>query len=256
MILLALVVCLVLIVAFGVRQFVISAPHYSDLESRYGWDKESAKPTKLDKLIKAYMAQDALDPTSTINFLIEVDGLEDPFAEALMLPPPKPKDAATSARPPRYQKKNVGNATMYSVMDDLMRAYSVPTHSLQCQLCGQIGSFSGGACHACGGRATATHPSWAIWSDDGSVVDYFDKRKMEVDAYQLQKQGKKITIFDSNGKQLFVAPPPQLFKEEMKQLRDNKGRFKKKEKACSIHPLDEPYPIERITPWPGETVRG
>lgn len=80
-------------------------------------------PTKIDKLIKAYMKRDSLDPTSTINFLMEVDGLEDPFAEAPMLPPPKPSDAATSARPPRARK-----GPAYNIMDDLVRAYSVNSH--------------------------------------------------------------------------------------------------------------------------------
>lgn len=228
--------------ALMVLPTVIAAEHIERLETHRD---PPSKPTKLDKLIKAYMAQDALDPTSTINFLMEVDGLEDPFAEAPMLPPPKPSDAATSARPPRARK---------------------------CQVCGQIGSFSGGVCHVCGGRAT--HPSWAIWSD-GGAVDYRDKRSMEEDAYQLQKEGKKITIFDSYGKQLFVAPPPVLMasggvqriglSNRWRDSRELERQYEEQFTALismsstakqwfgSIQPMDEPYPIEHS--WPGKTIR-
>lgn len=87
--------------------------------------KEIEPPTKLGKLIEQYMKQDPLDSSSTINFLMEVDGLEDPFAEAsapVIQPPPKPSDAATSAKPPWAPKRE------YNIKDDLDRAYAVPPY--------------------------------------------------------------------------------------------------------------------------------
>jgi hypothetical protein len=107
MILTILRACLLFVVMFGMYRFTpTSTPHFSDLETRYGWkqDESSNKPTKLDKLIAAYMKRDTLDPTSTINFLLEADKLTNPFDEAPMLPPPKPSDAAYSARPVQYHQ--------------------------------------------------------------------------------------------------------------------------------------------------------
>lgn len=238
--------------------------HFADLEGRYGWDEDGPLkgPTNLDTLVEKYMAADPADMTATIDFLVAAEGLkpEDCFKEASVVMKAMPIGRVAEHTKPGLGKQTdaeVKAGQMYDVMDDLARAYTmtygVPTHSLQCELCGQIGSFSNGACHACGGRA-AHHPSWAIWFD-GRAVDYLDKRRMEEDAYQLQKDGKKITIFDSNGKQIFVAPAPKMLKSECKQCRDAKGRFTKKREVLSIHPMDEPYPIERITPWPGKTIR-
>jgi len=211
-------------------------PHFADLEDRYGWNEDEPfeSLTNLGALVQKYMDADPGDLTATTEFLIAADGLspEDCFKEASVVAP-----------------EEIHQRPAYDVMEDLARAYSkarqVPTHSLQCQLCGQIGSFSNGACHACGGAAT--HPSWAIWCD-GRAVDYNVKRRMEKDAYLLQKEGKKITIFDSNGKQLFVAPPPMLMASGgveriglTNSWRDSKGRFCKSPECDTIHPMDEPY---------------
>ena len=110
--------------------------HFADLEGRYGWNEDGPrdKPTKLEARIAKYMEADPLDPSATLEFLMEVDALKDPFADApdwaqkiedkrKALPPPKPSDAATSARPPWARKGPV-----YSVMDDLARAYSMNAH--------------------------------------------------------------------------------------------------------------------------------
>jgi hypothetical protein len=243
---------LILTVTFGTHQFVTSIQPTNE--------QQRIRPTKLDRLIEAYMKSDPADVSATIEFLLGAETLTDPFAEApapAFNPPPKPSDAATSARPAKFRRG------AYDVIDDLERSYAmtygVPTFALQCQLCGEIGSFSSGTCHACGGRAT--HPSWVIWHE-GSGVDYYDKQKMEVDAYRMQKAGNKITVFDSNGKQLFVAPSPRLIQERHR-TRDKRGRFVKQSKhdcecgLCSgtgmIYPMDEPYPIR--PPLPGKLIR-
>lgn len=77
------------------------------------------RPTNLEALIASYMKRDALDPTSTITFLIEADALKDPFAEHKPQPPPRPSDAATSARPPRSIRRK------WAVVDQNGREYGV-----------------------------------------------------------------------------------------------------------------------------------
>ena len=60
--------------------------------------------TNLDVLIDQYKARDVADTTSTIDFLLKADKLKNPFDAASILPPPKPSDAAYSARPVQYHQ--------------------------------------------------------------------------------------------------------------------------------------------------------
>lgn len=80
------------------------------------------KPTKLDKLIEEYMAQDTLDPSSTINFLMEADALKDPFADA-----PEWAQKIEAKRAKRALCKDHQHI-MEHVGNDLARAYALNTH--------------------------------------------------------------------------------------------------------------------------------
>ncbi len=133
-----LIVCSVALVGGpGIWLLESGPPHHANLEARYGWaeDEPYDKPTKLDKLIEAYMRQDTLDPSATIDFLMKADGLSDPFADApapVRPPPPKPSDAATSARPPWARTGNEARLQKlhHHAMNDLARAYKVNAHDM------------------------------------------------------------------------------------------------------------------------------
>ena len=104
-------ICLIFVVAFGIHQFITTSDYYITPK----------KPTNLDKLIAAYMKRDTCDPTSTINFLLDADNLKNPFDEAPILPPPKPSDAAYSARPHRvYRDQLFTNLCSCSAYDKKM----------------------------------------------------------------------------------------------------------------------------------------
>jgi len=217
--------------------------------------------TNLERLIKQYMKRDACDPTSTINFLLEADKLKDPFEEAPILPPPKPADAATSAKPPCVQcgklHKGRSNEEHKSLEDDIMSAFGVPTHYLggePCSQCGYPDTVGGGVCKLCG-----HHARWRITDVNGHVMREFGSEQRAIKcAYRMQKEeGIDFYVIDDRGRRKIVAKPPRLIEEIIKKpkvpYRDANGRFCKApdpfdEYCASIHPLDEPYPIEIIQP--------
>lgn len=131
MILIILFGCLILAIAFGIGQFVTTPTHTPKLEQH--------KLTKLDALVERYLKQDPCDPSSTIDFLMGAESLSDPFTEAREVErqPPQSRDLVPIPRIPfrgekRPQRERHGDFKELHrhVMDELARAYAVPTHTL------------------------------------------------------------------------------------------------------------------------------
>lgn len=177
-------------------------------------DKSLRIKTKLDALIATYMQRDTFDSSSTITFLMEVDALEDPFVEAPMLPPRSRRMRLRAQGPSANSVVGIESVGPWTIVD------------------------------AQGGNV----------DDRFKAMSYDNKQDAIEDAYELQKRsGKSWVIRDALGRRLTVSPPPQMLKGEYKQCRDAKGRFTKKREVYSIHPLDEPYPVEMMPPPPFET---
>lgn len=235
---------------------------------------EPEKPTKLDQLIETYMKSDPLDVSATIEFLMEAEVLKDPFVEA-------PRRLDGTPGPPR-------KPSSATIMDDIANVYAVPSHMFgeagACRMCGFVGTLGGGVCKLCGHRQYKER--FYVTDANGNRLGTYARKQEAVEAgYELQKLHRPDLIayvFDEQtGKGERVASAPRTIDDIREEhgrkrkhpRRDAKGRFCKapepvyasydayvkdelERKYASIHPMDEPYPIEMIRPaLPGRTIR-